>query len=618
MVRSESSESSVETPKVVVPTRRLWAMRVVAMVLMPTLFLLGLEGILRVAGYGNSTGFFEQETVNGEGFYYTNPAFGFRFFPPSVARAPIPQRFVREKEENTFRIFLFGESAANGDPDPAYGVGRFLEVLLEEQFPQFDFEVICTAITAINSHVILPIARDAAKLDGDLWIVYMGNNEMIGPYGASTVFGTKAPSLSVVRGTLALKSTRLGQAIGNLAQNRTEESEASSEWGGINMFAENLLNVNAPERLQVYENFEGNLDDILSAGAGAGIPIILSTVASNLLHSAPFASVNALDLSKEELGAWKRHFNEGKKQEASGTYEAALAAYEAAAEIDPTHAELQYRRGLAYGKMDDLETARELLTLARDLDALPVRADKRINEIIATSAESYSDQVILTDAMELFAQDSFAGLPGRDLFYEHVHFTLSGNYKLARIFADEIVAILPESVREGDGRAWVGQAYVEQRLAATVWDQKRVWTEMKGRLGVPPYNARVGYASQISYAASQADRFSKRIRIQADRDVYERALEGTSDDYLLRARFGRFLVEQGAFDEAIEHLTWICETFPDFDGGFQELGIAQFLAEDFVSARQSFERVLELRPGYGNALKALEAMDSDPRYSGED
>jgi hypothetical protein len=72
-------------------------------------------------------------------------------------------------------------------------------MLLRERFPGQRFEVVNVAVTAINSHVILPIARECAQHQGDLWIVYMGNNEMVGPFGAATVFGTRAPSWWSVR-----------------------------------------------------------------------------------------------------------------------------------------------------------------------------------------------------------------------------------------------------------------------------------------------------------------------------------------------------------------------------------------------------------------------------------
>ena len=121
----------------------------------------------------------------------SNDRFGYRFFPPALARTPVPMRMAVKKPANTYRIFVFGESAAMGDPDPSFGAWRYLQVLLHERFPGTDFEVVCVAMTAINSHVILPIARECARRDGDLWIIYMGNNEMVGPFGGGTVFGSR-------------------------------------------------------------------------------------------------------------------------------------------------------------------------------------------------------------------------------------------------------------------------------------------------------------------------------------------------------------------------------------------------------------------------------------------
>jgi len=41
----------------------------------------------------------------------------------------------------------------------------------------------------------------------------MGNNEMVGPFGAATVFGAKAPPLGFVRLNLAIQKTRVGQLL---------------------------------------------------------------------------------------------------------------------------------------------------------------------------------------------------------------------------------------------------------------------------------------------------------------------------------------------------------------------------------------------------------------------
>jgi enoyl-CoA hydratase/carnithine racemase len=37
----------------------------------------------------------------------------------------------RKKASGTIRVFVFGESAAEGDPEPAFGLPRLLEILLE-------------------------------------------------------------------------------------------------------------------------------------------------------------------------------------------------------------------------------------------------------------------------------------------------------------------------------------------------------------------------------------------------------------------------------------------------------------------------------------------------------
>ena len=94
------------------------------------------------------------------------------------------------------RVFVFGESAAYGDPQPEYGLSRMLEALLGGKYPGVRFEVVNTAMTAINSHVIVPIARDCAREHGDVWVVYGGETtKWWKPYGSGTVFGPQAASL---------------------------------------------------------------------------------------------------------------------------------------------------------------------------------------------------------------------------------------------------------------------------------------------------------------------------------------------------------------------------------------------------------------------------------------
>ena len=70
--------------------------------------------------------------------------------------------------------------------------------------------------------------------------VYMGNNEMVGPFGAATVFGAQAPPLPIVRLHLWLESTRVGQLLGALADHFRPRAAGTAEWHGMEMFRGNL------------------------------------------------------------------------------------------------------------------------------------------------------------------------------------------------------------------------------------------------------------------------------------------------------------------------------------------------------------------------------------------
>jgi len=96
------------------------------------------------------------------------------------------------KAPGSTRIFVFGESAAMGDPEPGFGPRAVHEVILHQRLPGHDFEVVNVAFTAINSHVLLPLAKECASTTATFGCL-QGNNEMVGPYGAATILGIQAP-----------------------------------------------------------------------------------------------------------------------------------------------------------------------------------------------------------------------------------------------------------------------------------------------------------------------------------------------------------------------------------------------------------------------------------------
>jgi tetratricopeptide (TPR) repeat protein len=590
-------------------------MRLFAMVFIPLLVLGGLELGLRLFGYGYDTHFFRQIQINGQNYYVPNEKFSYRFFPPSIARTALPIRFAAEKATNSFRIFLFGESAANGDPDNTYGVGRYLEVLLRERYPGTDYEVICVALTAIDSSTILPIARECARHQGDLWLIYMGNNEMVGPFGAETSYGLPAPSLGVIRTMLAIKTTRVGQLLDNLVRRLKSNSVTPKEWGGMGMFLHGRIRYNDPARLRAYANFNGNLEDILNTAHQTDVPVILSTVGVNLKDCAPFASIHAAGLTTNQESTWNQVYQQGVDLETAGTFIEALDKYRQAAKLDPQFADLQFRMGTCDLALTNYGQARLDFEQARDYDALDFRSDTRINSAIQDAATRHAGQnVHLLDAAKIFAQNSPAGIPGLELFYEHVHMNFAGNYLLALNFAEQSKKILPATITTNDKGSWATAELCNDRLAVTVWDRQRVWEPIMTRVTSPPFTGQLNHDDMLKVYDEKLKEAASLMNTQTPeqaRQMYERALALAPDDYFLHGNFQRFLEKGGYLTQAITEAKRCCELVPQLPGGFYYTGTLLIRAGKTAEAADYFSRTLTINHDYAEALDAMGVISAN-------
>jgi tetratricopeptide (TPR) repeat protein len=569
----------------------------IAFVVLPLVFLGLLEVGMRLGGDGYRTTFFKPLRIGSEDFLVENDKFGLRFFPAELARSPAPVVMRAQKQPGTYRIFLFGESAALGDPKPAYGAGRYLQALLRERYPGAQFEVICVAITAINSHAVLPIARECARHEGDLWIVYMGNNEMVGPFGASTVFGAQSPPLSSVRLSLAIQRTRVGQLLMALGRKLSRGSKTSAAWGGMKMFTENQLPPRDHRKERVYDNFRQNLEDILRAGHEAGVPVILNTVAVNLKDCAPFASFSDTNLPSS---ARDQLWLEATQAENGNEFVEAARKYEQASRLDPYLAQLQFQLGSALLRLTNDPTALEHFGLARDYDALPFRADSRINSLITNVASGIGDKgVAFCDAAALFASESPDKIPGAEWFYEHVHFNFDGNYRLGRAWAEQVGHFLPTSATNGAAGGWAPQESCERRLGLTDWNRAAVLEEMVRRLRQAPFTNQLNHTQQIALFRTRLRETRKRMDSQAAaqaRDLYLAALKQAPDDHRLHENFAEFLTETGDLPEAVSEWRRVRELIPHHHvAWFEE---AQLLRRQgkLAEAQPPLLRALSLRP----------------------
>ncbi len=573
------------------------------------LFLGGTELALRLIGYGYPTSYFLSAKMQGRDFFLTNEKFGLRFFPPALLRTPTAVRLAADKPANYCRIFLFGESAALGDPEPSMGMGRQLEVLLRERCPDLHPEVIPAAMTAINSHVLLPMARECAHRQGDIWVIYMGNNEIVGPFGTGTIFGPQAPRLAFVRASLALKTTRLGQLLDSGIQRLWHDPASPKSWDSLNMFKEQQVRRDAPGRERTYENFSRNLEDILQAGRRAGVPVLLCTVGVNLKDCAPFGSLHAANLDAAKTAAWDELYKAGVELQSAGSLREAVGKFSEAAAIDSQFADLQFRLGQCRLALANPEQARRDFELARDCDTLAFRADSRINQIIKDAALRHSDRAVyLVDTAEALEQGSPDGITGREFFYEHVHLNFEGNYFTARLLATQIEKLLPASAKAQASSGWASPELCAQCLAVTPWDLARVWQAIRYRLSEPPYTGQLTQPSAAKLCETKLAELSSRVTPEtshAARKIYEEALALRPADPTLHQNFAAFLEATGDLARATGEARQVEELLPQVPVTPYFIGLMLVQQCKTGEAAESFVRALELDSHYVPALNGL-------------
>lgn len=548
-------------------TKRRVLLLVTAMVV-PTVLLVLIEVGLRLGGYGTRSDFFVP--IEGQRAWTTNPNFARQFFPPALARLPQPIRVAFDKPDDVMRIVVLGGSAAMGEPEPAYSFGRILEVMLERTYPDRQFEVINTAMATINSHVVRLIASELHKVQPDAVLIYMGNNEVVGPFGAGTVFGAYVPSLRLIRTGIWLRQFRIGQLTEDVVRWVAGRAQYVTEGQGMAMFRGQHVQAD-DERLQrVYAHFEQNLTDIIEASESTGARVVVSTVGANVLDHAPFASV----FGREGLGnplSWGKLFADAIGHEAAGERDAAIAAFEMANRIDSSHAELNFRLGHLYLERDDTSAARRCLIRARDLDALRFRVDSHMNGLIGAARGNVYLIHIDGDSLLSRRDPSGVGVAGDHLFHEHVHLTFEGNYLLASAFANALhmpIKGITHYWAPPPTPPWLPTIYhCADDLALTPFDRYRLHASVSGLMGRAPFTNQFDYLEKRKRINAQNDSLraagTSSAGIGRSLRAYQVAIERRPDDLILQQNYARILQETGALVDATSRWKRLLDMIPN-------------------------------------------------------
>ena len=470
--------------------------RLLLMVGVPLVFFGVIEGALRLVGSGTSMVFFIPDEKTG--YYCANPAFTALFMPAQFGIRPLNFRLRQHKEAGNLRVFVLGESAAQGTPEPAFGFAAQLQAQLTAHYPGRKVEVFNLGITVFNSHVVYEVARQLKPFEPDLLVVYMGNNEVVGPYGPGSAYQAAMPPLWAIRAGVWIRHQRTGQFLFSLMQRLGRSPAKAMEWRGMETFAESTVRGSDPRLEVVYQNFERNLRDILAAAASAGAPTVVSTLVANLKDSSPFVSLHRADLTAAELARWQTAYDAGMRAWHLDQAERAREHFLAAGRMDPEYAETYYRLGRLEEQRGDMPAARRNYVAALHWDALRFRPDPRLNEIIRKVARTAGPGVHLVDPAMVLGTDPASTVEptGHEWLYEHVHFNWEGNVRLARLLAEACAGALGET---GAARAagWLDDAQCADALGLTYYGRLTMLKTITLLTGKPPFT------NQLTFAETQ-------------------------------------------------------------------------------------------------------------------
>jgi len=478
------------------------------------------------------------------------------------------QRFPKVKAAGTTRVFCMGGSTTFGHPyeDPTSFCGWLRELLNAAQ-PDHRWEVINAGGISYASYRVALLMEELAGYDPDLFIIYSGHNEFLERRTYPQIIALPRS----VRGVGAAASrtrtwTAVEKVVDSVRARRQAEAPRPDVLGTeVTTLLDDVVGPSAftrDDRLreQVMRHFRFNLARMVDIARSAGAEVVMVTPASNLRDSPPFKSEHRPGITADETTRWTTLVQEGLTAARGGDLVTAAGRLGEAAAIDPRHADGQYALGQALLQLNRFEEARRALEAARDEDICPLRALTPMPDIVRDVAAERS--VPLVDFVRMADERAPHGIPGSELFLDHVHPTIEGYRLIALALLDEMVSSEMVEPRTGWGEDGIRQvvAAVEGRLDNHVratgllnlsktlgWAGKLVeaYRLAQQALELDPDSVQVVY--QAGLAADLLGRLDEAMA------HYQRAIEIMPSADLAHGNLAVGLEKKGRLPEAVEH-----------------------------------------------------------------
>ena len=470
-------------PRIRVSPHRKWLFRCLAsgFSLLPLILL---ECVLRLAGYGYDTRLVRPAPdAASDATVQFNASTDRAYYGLEDLLGPEPRPFEIPKPQSTYRIIVVGGSTVAGFPYPfELALPKHLEVILAQQLPEMRFEVLNAGITSINSFSEVDIVRQVVACAPDLIVVHSGHNEFYGPGGSASTSSNFTPALYPLMQTLRRqRSFQLGLAL----IPRRHDSHLVET-----LPADIAIPLDGAVFKQTQARYRANLQKIVDIAKHAQIPLVVSSVPSNLRDLSPLQTNSYLTLSESETEGQAALFKEAMRYISYQKYDLALQKLTEARTVDSTHPLLAYRQAQCFEMLARRGEAANAYALAADLDGCRFRAPSSFANIVREVAERDPAGVYFCDVAAQFQNITQLPAPGSDLFLEHVHYNVNGHWQAARFLAECIV----DQVM---GKAWDAQRLPDDRqrdalLQITPFDHLVADAQTVGILGVWPFKLSPG------------------------------------------------------------------------------------------------------------------------------
>lgn len=367
----------------------------ILLIVIPILFFILLELSLRIFKYGYD----DQVWIDiSQDTQILNPEISYRYFFTTKNLPFSVESFIyKDKKENSFRIFVVGASSGAGYPYlSSASFSKFIRKKLEILYPDKIIEVSNISMSAINSYTIRDLMPEVLKKKPDLILIYLGHNEYYGALGVGSL-ESLGSSRFIVNTTLWLNKFKTIELLRNIIEDASKILLSGEQNTGGTLMAQmakdKLIEYNSEIYWDGINQFEGNLRNILSMCKEANVPVIASTLVSNLKDQKPFVSVKDSQYPPAD-----KIFSEAEGKLQSG----------------------------------EIDSARALFIYAKELDALRFRAPEEINNVIIKLCNEFGYPVIKSDSLlNTVSQDEIVG---DDLMTDHLHPNVRGYQLIGNLF----------------------------------------------------------------------------------------------------------------------------------------------------------------------------------------